>query len=294
MQWKPKDWVEHFKYGVGQIRQDRDDRFDVDFLNGGTKVILKTADLKPAQPPTPNFQFPTQKKKAHHSQFKVKAPAHETPPDFDHLVSCFMSKFSRGFEGDDFDIAEREYKEKAASKLKESLGRDVFQALLQGQRYAEVCFRAKEVLQSTNLVFRIEKAQFKNAALDSGGKNEHFAIQLFDLLHGTSSMEQRFANFCDLLSEINVNKWTVATYYQFLATDGQWMFMKPKVMKPMAESLKVALNYKAQPNWLTYIKLQELADRVESELQKRGLHPRSRIDVQGFIWAAIRIEAGIY
>jgi hypothetical protein len=66
------------------------------------------------------------------------------------------------------------------------------------------------------------------------------------------------------------------------------MFMKPTIMKRMAESL----NYKAEPNWLTYCQLQELADRVELELRNQGLNPHSRIDVQGFIWASIGIEDG--
>ncbi len=70
--------------------------------------------------------------------------------------------------------------------------------------------------------------------------------------------------------------------------------MKPTIMKTMAEALRISLNYKSEPNWLTYSKLQELADRVELELQKRGLKPHSRIDVQGFIWTAIQIEEGSY
>jgi hypothetical protein len=72
------------------------------------------------------------------------------------------------------------------------------------------------------------------------------------------------------------------------------MFMKPSIMKRMAESLKISLNYKAEPKWLTYCKLQELGDRVYLELQNRGLKPHSRIDVQGFIWAAIGIEDDKY
>jgi len=107
-------------------------------------------------------------------------------------------------------------------------------------------------------------------------------------------MEGPFKKFCDLLSEMGANKWTIATYYQFLASDGKWMFMKPSIMKRMAESLKISLNYKPEPNWLTYSKLQELADRVDVELRNRGLNPRSRIDMQGFIWASIQIEEGKY
>ena len=91
---------------------------------------------------------------------------------------------------------------------------------------------------------------------------------------------------------MNADNWTIATYYQFLASDGKWMFMKPATMNRMADSLGLALNYKTEPNWLTYSKLQDLADRVELELQNRGLKPHSRVDVQGFIWTSIRIAEG--
>jgi hypothetical protein len=39
-----------------------------------------------------------------------------------------------------------------------------------------------------------------------------------------------------------------------------------EVARRPLSGLKVALNYGAEPNWLTYSKLQELADRVELEL----------------------------
>jgi hypothetical protein len=166
------------------------------------------------------------------------------------------------------------------------------QALRDGN-HAEVGEIAKHVLRSTNLVFRIEKAKFTDA-IEGSASLGRFANALFDLLHGSAESEGRFTSFCDILSEIGVNKWTIATYYQFLATDGKWMFMKPSIMKRMADSLKIALNYNAEPNWLTYSKLQELGDRVDVELRNRGLNPRSRIDVQGFIWASIGIEEGSY
>jgi hypothetical protein len=213
--------------------------------------------------------------------------------DFDYHVSCFLNHFAEGFEGQGFHIAEREYKEKAASALKDKLSKDAFESLLRGRRYAEVCGIAKSVLQATNLVFQIGKAKFADA-LDNPANQERFAGGLYALLHGCGEMEGRLSVFCNLLSEMGANQWTIATYFQFLASDGKWMFMKPSIMKRMAESLQISLNYKAEPNWLTYFKLQELADRVELELQKRGLMPHSRIDVQGFIWAAIGIEDDKY
>jgi hypothetical protein len=215
------------------------------------------------------------------------------PLDFDHLVECFVRFFDGGFEASDFEEKERKYKADAAGVLKDKLGKDAFADLLRGGQYTEVCGIAKHVLRSTNLVFRIEKAKFADA-VDNVTNQERFAKALFDVLHGSGEMEHRFTNFCALLSEISVNNWPIATYFQFLATDGKWMFMKPTIMKRMAESLKIALNYKADPNWLTYSKLQELADRVELELRNRGLTPHSQIDVQGFIWASIEIEDGKY
>lgn len=168
-----------------------------------------------------------------------------------------------------------------------------FENLLHDRDYVTVCNIAKRVLRSTNLVYPIEKAKFVDA-IEAAPSQESFSNALCDLLYGSAGMEQRFTKFCNLLSELGVNKWPVATYYQFLASDGRWMFMKPTIMKHMAESLKISLNYKPEPNWLTYSKLQDLAERVDSELRIRGLIPQSLLDVQGFIWASIQIEEGKY
>src|ERR1700723_1285644 len=145
----------------------------------------------------------------------------------------------------------------------------------------------------TNLVFKIEKVKFSDG-IKSVEKHNLFANALYDLLHGSGEMEARFTKFSRVVSEIGANNWPIATYFQFLASDGRWMFMKPSAMKRMADSLKIALNYKAQPNWLTYLKLQELANRVDLELRNRNLSPHSGIDVQGFIWTSIQIEEGKY
>lgn len=293
MNWKPKDWIEHSTFGVGQVSEDRGDRLDINFVGGGRKTLLKSTELKATIPPSPDFQFPREKGKSRTPQFKVVRPPRRPPLDFDHLVSCFKGYFPDGFGGQKFHEAEREYKEKASSVLKGKLGKDAFEILLRDGHYAEVCEIAKHVLQSTNLVFRIEKAKFSDV-VENAANHERFANALYDLLHVSGEMEGRFTEFCSVLSEMGASKWTIATYFQFLASDGKWMFMKPSIMKPMAESLQISLNYKAEPSWLTYSKLQELAGRVELELQNRGLNPHSRIDVQGFIWASIEIEEGKY
>jgi len=291
MDWKPKDWIEHSVFGVGRVREDRGDRIDVEFIKFGSKTILKIAQLKPAASPSPEFKFPADRHKSNTPRFKVERPPRRPPLDFNHLVACFTRCFPEGFEGRDFDAKERDYKVKAGSVLKDKLGKNAFEKLLREGHYYEVCEIAKHILRSTNLVHFMEKAKFVDG-IENIANQERFANALYDLLYGSAEMEQRFMTFCDLLSEMGATFWTIATYYQFLASDGKWMFMKPSIMKRMADSLEVALNYKAEPNWLTYSKLQELSDRVELELHSRGLKPHSRIDVQGFIWASIWIEEG--
>jgi hypothetical protein len=54
----------------------------------------------------------------------------------------------------------------------------------------------------------------------------------------------------------------------------------------MADSAGVALNYKPEPNWLTYSKLQEVAQKVRSRLLEAGQALQSEVDVQSFMWCA--------
>jgi hypothetical protein len=293
MNWKSQDWIEHASFGLGRVNENRGDRLDIEFIDSGAKTILRTTELKPANPPSLDFRFPRDKRKSRIPQFKVERPPRRPPLDFDHLVERFLRFFDGGFESKDFEDRERKYKADAANELRNKLGKDAFESLLRDGKYAEVCHIAKDIL-DTNLVFKIEKVKFSDG-IKSGEKHNPFANALYDLLYGSAEMEEAyFTKFCDVLSEMGANKWTVATYFQFLASDGKCMFMKPSAMKRMADSLNISLNYKAQPNWLTYLKLQELANRVDLELRNRNLSPRSGIDVQGFIWTSIQIEEGKY
>jgi hypothetical protein len=58
MHWRSHDWIKHPAFGVGRVSEDRGDRVDVDFINSGTKTILKTAELRASLPPSPDFKFP--------------------------------------------------------------------------------------------------------------------------------------------------------------------------------------------------------------------------------------------
>src|ERR1035437_5822698 len=108
MSFQEKEWVEHPAFGVGRVREDRGDRLDIQFTQSGLKTLLKTADLKPAMPPSPDFKFPKEKAKSGTPRFKVERPPRRPPLDFDHLVSVFTGYFPNGFEGQRFRTDERE------------------------------------------------------------------------------------------------------------------------------------------------------------------------------------------
>ena len=72
--WKPQDWIDHASFGVGQVSESRGDKLDIDFVNGGRKTLLKSAELNQAVAPGAGFQFPREKSKPRSGQLKVKSP----------------------------------------------------------------------------------------------------------------------------------------------------------------------------------------------------------------------------
>lgn len=292
MEFKVGDWIHHASFGNGQVTEDRGHKFVVRFVTSGEKIMLKTGIKETGRPPYEGFLF-AKTHSSSKSRFKVERPSRELPLDFEDLVKGFVRFFPSGFDDENFDRMERRYKEKAARTLEEALAPDQLHSLIRQQAYVEISEVAKQVLQATNLVFPQEKIKFSDALKHSDNRKS-FATGLEYLLYGSEDIEHRFKAFTDILSALETCTWPVATYFQFLHTRGQLMFMKPHVTKQMANSLGIALNYKPEPNWLTFCKLQELGSRIRDELTIRGHRPHSGIDVQGFIWTAIKIEKGEY
>ena len=64
------------------------------------------------------------------------------------------------------------------------------------------------------------------------------------------------------------------------------MFLKPDVTKQAAAIMGVDLRYDPQVNWTTYERLLRVADHLAAVLKPLGA--RDAIDVQSFIWVALR------
>lgn len=95
-------------------------------------------------------------------------------------------------------------------------------------------------------------------------------------------MEVRFNEFADCLLDLGANKWTIATYHLFIADPDNQMFLKPVVTQDAADVCAFELNYRPDPNWLTYRSLLQFSKYLMSNLA--DLKPKDMIDIQSFIW----------
>jgi hypothetical protein len=137
----------------------------------------------------------------------------------------------------------------------------------------------------TNLLASFEKAALRDA-LRTLEYKKLFAVNLRDLIYGTDIYEQRFNRFVAVLDQLPQPKtelrWPIATLFPFLAMPDQNMFLKPNVTKEAAERRGFSLNYRPQPNWLTYSCLLRFAELLKNDLAE--FRPRDMIDIQSFIW----------
>jgi hypothetical protein len=150
---KADDWVRHPTYGDRQVSENRGDKYLIQFVTQGERLMLKHAIESAGQPPFPGFSF-GKRKLSGTPQFKVVRAKREPAPDFTHLVKRFLDVFEGGFEAESFDRRERQYKEKAAGLLHGSLGRQQLDELLHNEQFGEVCARASHVVHKTNLIFK--------------------------------------------------------------------------------------------------------------------------------------------
>jgi len=199
--------------------------------------------------------------------------------------AAFLDQFPKGFRGADFVERERRYKMEASETLNATLGKRPFQRLMRAADYEEVCRLSLAVVNKTNLIFKNEKMALRDGLATTTTKRR-FAVALFDLLHGPADFEQRFTRFANLLVDLDAAKWTVATYFPFLAEPSDHIFVKPSFTRRLADACDVQLNYRPEPNWLTYRCILDLANTLSELL--RDLKPRDMVDIQSFIWCVAK------
>lgn len=277
------------EWGIGQVLEDSPGEYlRVFFVGVGEKLLkLSFVDLirvqgnEAAHPVLDNPKVFNKNKAS-----KTGAVKYRSLPQ---SIEEFEKVFPEGFYGDDYLQNERNYKVDAHNLMMDLLDQKSFDLLLTSHDYHEICNRAMQVVNRTNLIFQQEKVCLRNG-LKSGQHEQLFGEKLYSLLYGEDKLENRFNVFCDCLADINAAKWTIATYFLFMAFPDYHMFLKPTVTQKATEVCGFELNYQPDLNWLTYSRLLEFSQYLLKELS--SLKPRDMIDVQSFIWSTARIKEG--
>lgn len=202
------------------------------------------------------------------------------------LIEYFLKNYKDGFEGKEYKSKEREYKDKAKDLAQDLLTENEFNKLLSDNDFAEITTRSLKVINATNLIFPNEKMAIKDGLVEEVNKKK-FSKLLFALLYNLDKEEENFNNFCNFLESIGADKWTIASYFQFLIHNENHIFIKPSITQNIAEIAAYDIEYSSKLNWNTYHKVQKFANYFKNNLQ--SLNPKDMIDVQSFIWCVSEI-----
>jgi hypothetical protein len=183
---------------------------------------------------------------------------------------------------------ERDYKWETHLRWEESLGRRDFQRLLKEREFELIATTALRVEQRSrhSMIFSFEKMALRDAVRSPEGARA-FAEGLFDLLHGSGSLPQRFDIWVETVANLprkgtRVLTWPAVTVFPFIAQPERHIFFKPIVTRKAAAAYDYELPYESRPSWNVYAALLDFAERLRRDLA--DLKPRDMIDLQSFMW----------
>jgi hypothetical protein len=198
----------------------------------------------------------------------------------------FLGHFPGGFRDETYLDWERGYKWDAHEKWGAALGKTIFESLIKARKFEEIAATATRIESRTNLLFSFEKMALRDAVRSRAGAKA-FSLALFDLLHGSDTMEVRFSNWIDAVGRLPRRKtrvltWPLVTVFGFIAQPRAHFFLKPTVTREAARRYGIELQYASRPSWPLYKSLLDFVARVRSDIG--DLRPRDMIDMQSFLW----------
>ena len=198
----------------------------------------------------------------------------------------FLYYFPGGFHDETYIDWERNYKWKAHQQWEELLNRNELRHLLKQKEYSEIAARAIRIESRTNLLFSFEKMALRDAVKPSAGARL-FSQGLYEFLHGSQRMHERFARWVEMIAllprkQTRVLTWPLVTVFGFIAQPDVHIFLKPNVTRIAARKFGFDFHYKTRPSWETYSEFLQFGETVRSEVM--DLRPRDMIDIQSFIW----------
>src|SRR3954471_2291434 len=139
-----------------------------------------------------------------------------------HGRAKFLHHFPEGFRDPLYQDWERGYKWTAHERWTETLDQASFRKLLKVGKHREIAAQAVAIEARTNLLFSFEKMALRDGVKSPAGART-FAQGLYDFLHGTRDMEQRFTRWCEVVAglprrQTRVLTWPVVTVFGFIGT----------------------------------------------------------------------------
>ena len=201
-------------------------------------------------------------------------------------IAKFLHYFKKGFQDEKYLGWERQYKSDAHFQFQQKLDAKTFKELISTREYEKIAQTAIQIESKTNLLFSFEKMAIRDAVKSKEGA-KLFASGLFQYLYTAGSLQERFENFVEIISQLprkqtRVLTWPLVSVFSFIAQPEKHIFLKPKVTLRAAEKYKFDFDYISPPNWDTYESLLAFAEQIRSDTKL--LRPRDYIDLQSFIW----------
>ena len=262
------------EWGIGQVLDVDASKAVVFFVEAGSKSIsLRHVSFTVLDPPPSHPLL---------DRIDAEAAGGSGYRSISQSIRGFLEDYAGGFYGDHYLHTERDYKVEAHELATTILGRTELEPLAARGAFAEICHRAMQVMNKTNLIFPNEKMALKDG-LKPAGRHRAFAVALYALLHGEGALPSRFQRFASVLEDMGAGKWTVATYFPFLLFPAEHQFIKPTYVKNAASICAFDIDYTPSLGWPAYERMLRFSDYLKSELAT--LKPRDNIDVQSFMWA---------
>ncbi|MCP4321750.1 MAG: DUF3553 domain-containing protein [Psychromonas sp.] len=285
MLYKKGERVRHPKladWGLGEVLADSgNDSVKVFFVGVGEKFL----SLKYVQP------VHVSSENAHHpvlDNLKVqKCTSKFKYQSLEQSVDCFLTRFPDGFYGELFKKEVGKGKEKAHKQAEELLNEDLLIDCIITGDHQQITENVLAVVHASKLFSSVEKSDLKKA-LSKADAQKKFSLCLYKLLYCKEKLQGRFVSFSKVLQELNIAKWSIASYFLFIMQPKRYMFIKPNSMQHASELCGFEINFKAQVNWLTYESTLKFSEYLFTELAE--LKPRDMTDVQLFMCCIAPIQ----
>lgn len=202
---------------------------------------------------------------------------------FDGAIGRYLHFFPSGLKGAANASSEREYKERAASRLNAGLSSS--QAI---KATNEDAVRIAKAGIHTNMLSSFEAARLRDTLTgDTGGR----------FLRGAAAFTagDYAAGAAEMIVAVRPHgrvSWPIVTYLPFLWDFRQHMFLKPTVTADFADRVGHDFHhrYSPEPNSDTYLALLDLVGTTRAAIAT--LEPRDNMDIQSFIWVVGEYREG--